>query len=86
MMKLMRTLSHGETAEMFAEPYKNMCQIGDSILTNYFKSSKTGSITYSYIRLDENGEWKTYIDEFRSSDHFIPFWKYDSCHYKFNEN
>lgn len=86
MMKLMRTLSHNETADMFAEPYKNLCQIGDTILTNYFKSSKTNAVTYSYIRLDDNGEWKTYINEYRLGEEFTPFWKYDSCLYKFNEN
>lgn len=86
MMRLMRTLSHVETADMFAEPYKNLCQSGDSILTNYFKSAKTNTVTFSYIKLDQNGDWKTYVDEFRSGDNFVPFWKYDSCLYKFNEN
>ncbi len=85
-MRLMRTLSHVETAEMCAEPYKNLCQSGDAILTNYFKSSKSNTITFSYIKLDQNGDWRTYVDEFCSDDHFVPFWKYDSCLYKFNDN
>lgn len=86
MMRLMRTLSHYETANILAEPYKKLCENGDAILINYFKSSTTDTITYSYIQLDENGEWKTYINEYRFGEEFTPFWKYDSCLYKFNEN
>ena len=85
MMRLMRTLSHSETADVLAEPYKKLCNTGDSILTNYFKSSFTDTITYSYIRLDENGEWKTYLEESKNNETISPFWKYDSCIYKFNE-
>ena len=76
---LQRTLSHVIEAREHACPYKNMCQEGQSILTNFWVKDKTVHLCYM-IKINDFFEEKEMIGDI---DTIPRFWHYRSCPFEF---